>query len=46
MDKGETVEEEKGRESSARDRGGVADKGNGGQPACLEEWKKCTEEHE
>jgi hypothetical protein len=24
----------------------VTDKGNGGQPACLEEWKKCKEEHE
>ncbi len=24
----------------------VADKGNGGQPACPEEWKKCKEEHE
>jgi hypothetical protein len=22
----------------------VADKGNGGQPACPEEWKKCIEE--
>jgi hypothetical protein len=24
----------------------VTDKGNGGQPACPEEWKKCKEEHE
>jgi hypothetical protein len=24
----------------------VADKVNGGQPACPEEWKKCKEEHE
>jgi hypothetical protein len=24
----------------------VMDKGNGGQPACPEEWKKCKEEHE
>jgi hypothetical protein len=24
----------------------VADKGNGGQPACPEEWKKYKEEHE
>jgi hypothetical protein len=24
----------------------VMDKGNRGQPACPEEWKKCKEEHE
>jgi hypothetical protein len=24
----------------------VTDKGNGGQPTCPEEWKKCKEEHE
>jgi hypothetical protein len=24
----------------------VTDKGNGGQPACPEEWKKYKEEHE
>jgi hypothetical protein len=24
----------------------IADKGNGGQPACPEKWKKCKEEHE
>jgi hypothetical protein len=24
----------------------VTDEGNGGQPACPEEWKKCKEEHE
>jgi hypothetical protein len=24
----------------------VTDRGNGGQPACPEEWKKCKEEHE
>ncbi len=25
---------------------GVTDKGNGGQPACPDKWKKCKEEHE